>query len=201
MKAHRVSISVAALGLLSAALGCSGKIGSDGTTHGSGGSGGSSTSGSGGNSPGGTGGKPGSGGSNPGGTGGASTNGSGGSSGNSGSGGSGGTSVPADPVIAAKAIHRLSNVEYDNTIRDLLHTDPGLGKSFVSEEAEGFDNIATALSMSPRQVEDYFVAARQISASVFADSKLRGQVVTCDPAADTTCASKVITSLPNLMSA
>ena len=88
------------------------------------------------------------------------------------------------PVVAStKAIHRLSNVEYDNTIRDLLNTDPGLGKAFVSEEAEGFDNIATALSMSPRQVEDYFTAARQMSATVFADATLRGRIVTCDPAA------------------
>jgi len=191
MKSLGLSLSVAALGLLSGSLACSGKIGSDGTTHGSGGSGASATGGSGAGNPGSGGtGTPGSGGSSSGGTG--SMPGSGGNSGNSGSGGTGGAAVPTDPVIEAKAIHRLSNIEYDNTIRDLLHTDPGLAKNFISEEAEGFDNIATALSMSPRQVEDYFNAARQISASVFADTKLRGQVVTCDPAADTTCASKVI---------
>ena len=194
MNAYRVSISVVALGLLAGGLACSGKIGADNTTHGSGGSSGSATGGTGGNNPGGSGGKPGSGGSgNPAGSGGASASGgSSGGSGNSGSGGTGGTSVPTDPVIEAKAIHRLSNIEYDNTIRDLLHTDPGLAKGFISEEAEGFDNIATALSMSPRQVEDYFNAARTISGSVFADTKLRGQVVTCDPATDTACASKVI---------
>lgn len=107
--------------------------------------------------------------------------------------GGGGPAQPGAPVIANKAIHRLSNLEYDNTVRDLLRTDPGLGKGFVGEEAEGFDNIATALSMSPRQVEDYFDAARTLSATVFKNATLRAHVVSCDPAADAACAEKVIT--------
>jgi hypothetical protein len=157
-------------GLSWLALACSGTLGPTGTTTDPG------RTGSGGNTPG------------------TGSTGAGGTSGPGAGGTGGGTSTPGAPVIADKAIHRLSNVEYDNTIKDLLHVDLGLGKNFVSEEAEGFDNIATALSMSPRQVEDYFLAARQISASVFADAKLRAAVVTCDPAADATCASKVISS-------
>ena len=94
--------------------------------------------------------------------------------------------------IANKAIHRLSNVEFDNTLRDLTGTQLRFGDAFVNEEAEGFDNIATALSMSPRQVEDYFVAARQVSADVFANPTLRARVVSCTPDAGTTCAEKVI---------
>lgn len=127
-----------------------------------------------------------------------STSGTGGSgTGNAGSGGGAGTgggSVSTTPVIENKAIHRLSNLEYDNTVRDLLRTDPGLGKTFTEEEAHGFDNIATALSMSPRQLEDYFGAARTLAATVFADSTLRSRIVTCDPVADSTCAEKVITA-------
>jgi hypothetical protein len=170
-KRNRNAVTViAALGLLSLAMACTGKIGPLGMTPGM------ATSGTGGGTVTGTG-------STAGGAGGAGTGATGGSS-----------SVSTTPTIADKAIHRLSNVEYDNTIRDLLNTDPGLGKTFVSEEADGFDNIATALSMSPRQVEDYFVAARQISATVFADAKLRARIVTCDPAADTTCAAKVVTA-------
>lgn len=108
-----------------------------------------------------------------------------------GSGGSAG-SVQAgapnlEPVIPYKAIHRLSNTEYDNTVHDLVGTDARPGEAFVAEEAHGFDNIATALSMSPRQVEDYFAAARTLSASVFADPVLRARIVTCDPAADSAC--------------
>jgi hypothetical protein len=97
-----------------------------------------------------------------------------------------------EPVIPFKAIHRLSNVEYDNTVRDLLGTDPRFGEAFVAEEAHGFDNIATALSMSPRQVEDYFAAARTLSASVFADPTLRSRIVACDPVADVECPRSTI---------
>jgi hypothetical protein len=98
----------------------------------------------------------------------------------------------SEPYIGNKAIHRLSNVEYDNTLRDLTGTQLRFGSSFVNEEAEGFDNIATALSMSPRQVEDYFVAARQVSADVFANQALRDRVVPCKPDAGVACAEQVI---------
>ena len=120
--------------------------------------------------------------------------GSGSGSGVSGVAGASGSSGAGAAVIESKAIHRLSNAEYDNTVRDLLNTNPGYGKGFVTEEADGFDNIATALSMSPRQVEDYFTAARDLSASVFKDATLRARIVTCDPAADASCPQKVITT-------
>lgn len=96
------------------------------------------------------------------------------------------------PEISHKAIHRLSNVEYDNTLRDLTGTELRFGDSFVSEEAEGFDNIATALSMSPRQFEDYFAAARQVSADIFANPALKARIVTCTPDTGTSCAETVI---------
>lgn len=104
----------------------------------------------------------------------------------------GGAAAVTPPVIANKAIHRLSNVEYDNTLRDLTGTQLRFGATFVNEEAEGFDNIATALSMSPRQVEDYFTAARQVSADVFANPSLRDRVVPCKPDSGVACAEQVI---------
>jgi Protein of unknown function (DUF1592)/Protein of unknown function (DUF1588)/Protein of unknown function (DUF1595)/Protein of unknown function (DUF1587) len=114
--------------------------------------------------------------------------------GGNGSGGLGqGGVANAQPEIINKAIHRLSNLEYDNTLRDLTGTQRRFADTFVSEEAEGFDNIATALSMSPRQVEDFFVAARDVSADIFADAALRGRVVSCAPDAEAACATKVIT--------
>ena len=63
-------------------------------------------------------------------------------------------------------------------------TELRFGEGFVNEEAEGFDNIATALSMSPRQVEDYFAAAREVSATCSPKPALRARIVTCDPAAE-----------------
>jgi hypothetical protein len=104
----------------------------------------------------------------------------------------GGSTNLGEPEIANKAIHRLSNVEYDNTLRDLTGTELHFAEGFANEEAEGFDNIATALSMSPRQVEDYFSAARAVSADLFAKPALRDRVVTCTPDAGTACAETVI---------
>jgi hypothetical protein len=48
--------------------------------------------------------------------------------------------------------------------------------------------------MSPRQVEDYFVAARSVSATMFADQALRALIVPCDPVQDAACAEAVITN-------
>ena len=186
---RRWAVSLSALLLMPLLASCTGAIGSPGAgSSGTGNTGGPSGSGGTGMGAG-----PDAGADANTGTGGGTGSGSGGTGG-PGGGGSGGGATPGMPVIANKAIHRLSNVEYDNTIRDLLHTDPGFGKGFGSEETDGFDNIATGLSMSPRQVEDYFTAARTVAATVFADATLRGRIVTCDPAADTTCPQKVITT-------
>jgi hypothetical protein len=46
--------------------------------------------------------------------------------------------------------------------------------------------------MSPRRVEDYFTAARQVSADLFAQPTLRDRIVTCKPDTTTTCAETVI---------
>ena len=105
----------------------------------------------------------------------------------------GGVVDPGPLDVGTKVIHRLSNVEYDNTVQSLLGTTQRFGSRFVHEEAEGFDNIAEALSMSPRQAEDYFAAARELSAEVFADPSLRGRIVTCTPdAADASCVRTII---------
>jgi hypothetical protein len=104
----------------------------------------------------------------------------------------GGSATSPEPVIPNKAIHRLSNVEYDNTLRDLTGTQLRFGESFAEEEADGFDNIATALSMSPRRFEDYFAAAGQVSADLFAQPTLRDRVVTCKPDTAANCAETVI---------
>jgi cytochrome c551/c552 len=71
----------------------------------------------------------------------------------------------AHPNPGRVAVHRLNRTEYANAIRDLL----GLqidGKSLLSaDEAdqEGFDNVASVLSVSPVLLEGYLAAARAIS--------------------------------------
>jgi hypothetical protein len=71
----------------------------------------------------------------------------------------------ASPNPGRVAVHRLNRTEYANAIRDLL----GFrieGKSLLSaDEAdqEGFDNVASVLSVSPVLLEGYLSAARTIS--------------------------------------
>src|SRR3954471_24557075 len=78
----------------------------------------------------------------PGSGGSAASGGSGGAAG-AGAGGAGGSSGGVtSPIIESKAVHRLSNVEYDNTLRDLTGTTLRFGGGFTREEADGFDNIA-----------------------------------------------------------
>ena len=60
---------------------------------------------------------------------------------------------------------RLSNAEYDNTIRDLTGVDLRPTKEFPVDPANaaGFDNSAESLSMSPALVKKYLEAARSVA--------------------------------------
>ena len=63
-------------------------------------------------------------------------------------------------------LRRMNRAEYNHTIRDLFGFDgvPFLPASKFPEDppAGGFDNIGSALSLSPMQTELYYQAARQI---------------------------------------
>ena len=61
-------------------------------------------------------------------------------------------------------LHRLNRREYGNAIRDLLATEIDV-EEFLPEDdtAEGFDNIATALQVSPSFIEQYVIAARTVA--------------------------------------
>ncbi len=65
------------------------------------------------------------------------------------------------PVLA----RRLSNAEYDYTIRDLTGQDLHPTKEFPVDPAnqEGFDNSGESLTLSPALMKKYFVAAKEIS--------------------------------------
>lgn len=62
-------------------------------------------------------------------------------------------------------LHRLSNTQYDNTIRDLTGVDLRPTRDFPADGAagEGFTNAAQALSMSPALMAKYAAAAKTIS--------------------------------------
>src|SRR5262252_7653324 len=71
-------------------------------------------------------------------------------------------------------VHRLNRSEYANAIRDLLGLEIDGRALLPSDEAdqEGFDNVASTLSVSPALLENYLAAARTISRLAIGDLAL-----------------------------
>ena len=67
-------------------------------------------------------------------------------------------------------LRRLSNVEYDNAVRDLTGVDmrPTHGREFPPDAVggEGFANVGEAMPVTPVLVERYLQAARDVAARV-----------------------------------
>jgi len=62
-------------------------------------------------------------------------------------------------------MRRLTNAEYDRTIRDLTGVDLKFAQDFSADGGggEGFSNIGDVLFVSPQQLDKYFAAARKIA--------------------------------------
>ncbi len=92
---------------------------------------------------------------------GLSTQGSAGTSGTSGT-----TGEPdAAPGLPWTPMHRLNRLEYNNTVRDLLGTALRPADAFGPDpEANGFDNMAGQLKVSPSLIDAYDQAARAVIA-------------------------------------
>jgi mono/diheme cytochrome c family protein len=71
----------------------------------------------------------------------------------------------ADPRPGRVPVHRLNRIEYANAVRDLLGVEIDARALLTSDEAdqEGFDNVASVLSVSPALLENYLSAARTVS--------------------------------------
>ena len=71
----------------------------------------------------------------------------------------------ANPNPGRVAVHRLNRTEYRNAIRDLLGLEIDTKSLLSADEAdqEGFDNVASILSVSPVLLEAYLSSARTIS--------------------------------------
>jgi hypothetical protein len=61
-------------------------------------------------------------------------------------------------------VHRLNRTEYTNAIRDLLGLEVD-GRSLIADEpdSQGFDNVASVLTVSPALLESYLSAAATVS--------------------------------------
>jgi hypothetical protein len=118
--------------------------------------------------------------------------------------GGGGTGVVGPLDSGRIDIHRLNNLEYDNTIRDLLGVDGMAQKTFQPDEEGEFDNDADAFTMNDARYEQYFNSAFTIGDTVFADTTPTGLRQTyvyglvtpaCTPSATSTdCTTKIITA-------
>jgi hypothetical protein len=85
----------------------------------------------------------------------------------------------AAPNPGAPALHRLNRAEYANAVRDLLEVtvDPA---TFLpgDDSSAGFDNIASALSVSPALLSSYVAAAAKISRLAVGDPSAGSVLVT-----------------------
>jgi hypothetical protein len=122
----------------------------------------------------------------------------------------GGGAGGAGPIVMTRvngdvgrvSIHRLNNLEYDNTLRDLLGVDGMAQKTFQPDEEGEFDNDADAFTMNDARYEQYFNSADAIGETVFMDAAPAGLRQThvyglvsppCAPSAtDTACSQKII---------
>ena len=70
----------------------------------------------------------------------------------------------AKPDPGRVTARRLNRVEYNNTIRDLLHVDLKPAEDFPADDVgHGFDNIGDVLTLSPVLMERYLAAAESIA--------------------------------------
>jgi len=76
----------------------------------------------------------------------------------------------ANPNPGRDPLHRLNRAEYANAIHDLLDLDIDVASLLpADDEANGFDNIADVLKVSPSLLEQYLAASRQIAALAVGD--------------------------------
>jgi len=68
------------------------------------------------------------------------------------------------PDVGAPLLHRMNRVEYQNAIRDLLDLPVNAAQMFPPDSSsEGFDNMASVLSVSPALMQAYISAANKVS--------------------------------------
>jgi len=73
-------------------------------------------------------------------------------------------------------LHRLNRKEYENAVHDLLLVDVnGADLLPPDDSAQGFDNIAAALQVSPSFIEQYVLAAHTVAVTALGRRDLRPQ--------------------------
>lgn len=87
-------------------------------------------------------------------------------------------SAGSQPFPGTKSLHRLNRAEYANAIRDLLAYEVDVTTLLPEDNAaEGFDNIADVLSVSPTLIQSYVAAAMKISRWAVGDRSMAPTLV------------------------
>jgi mono/diheme cytochrome c family protein len=85
----------------------------------------------------------------------------------------------ATPNPGAPALHRLNRTEYGNAVRDLLDLPiDSMALLPGDDSSEGFDNIASVLSVSPALMQAYVSAAAKISRLAVGDPTISADLTT-----------------------
>ncbi|MGD0134210.1 MAG: DUF1592 domain-containing protein [Bryobacteraceae bacterium] len=87
-------------------------------------------------------------------------------------------------ITDSQVLHRLNRNEYENAVRDLLLVDVnGADLLPPDDTAQGYDNIASALQVSPSFVEQYVHAAHNVALAALgkADSRPQGWTFKASP--------------------
>jgi hypothetical protein len=89
----------------------------------------------------------------------------------------------AKPNPGAPALHRLNRAEYANAVRDLLDLTVDAAALLPADDSSaGFDNNASALSVSPALLSSYVSAAARISRLAVGDPNASSSIATYRPA-------------------
>jgi len=73
-------------------------------------------------------------------------------------------------------LHRLNRKEYENAVQDLLGVDIEAKDVLPQDDtAQGFDNIASALQVSPSFIEQYVIAAHNVAVKALGKADGRAQ--------------------------
>ncbi len=79
-------------------------------------------------------------------------------------------------ITDGQLLHRLNRKEYENAVRDLLLVDVnGADLLPPDDSAQGFDNIASALQVSPSFIEQYVHAAHNVALAALGKRDTRPQ--------------------------
>jgi len=110
----------------------------------------------------------------------------------------------AGPINPGRVVaHRLNNVEYDNTVRDLVGVDlkPSSTYGFPDDAyVEGFDNNADALTAPPLLLEKLETATQAIVSAALStaagNAGVRSHIMVCDPAqaGEAACATQILST-------